>query len=147
MSALRSQVLNSDFSVVGHQDANPSSLAKMFGPTVRAAFEFGLVRSRTIHWRMVWCSINALSSNHQRSIAMFRRSFTVANVTRVVLLATTLSVSACSSFDPGSQMVTDASNQTVPVADPPAHREGPPVSYSDPSASSAPRPAHYYYPD
>ena len=78
---------------------------------------------------------------------MFRRSFTVANVTKVALLATMVTVSACSSSDPGSLMVTDASNQTVPVADPPAHREGPPVSYSDPSESSAPRPGHYYYPD
>jgi hypothetical protein len=78
---------------------------------------------------------------------MFRRSFTVANVTRVMLLATTLTVSACSGFDPGSQMVSDASNQTVPVADPPAHRDGPPVSYRDPSESSASRLVHYYYPD
>ena len=78
---------------------------------------------------------------------MFRRSFTMANVTKVVLLATAVTVSACSISDPGSQMVTDASNQTVPVADPPAHREGPPVSYWDPSESSAPLSGHYYYPD
>jgi len=78
---------------------------------------------------------------------MFRRSFTVANVTRVVLLATAVTVSACSSFDPGSQMVADASSQTVPLADPPAHRAGPPVSYRIASESSAPGLGHYYYPD
>ena len=78
---------------------------------------------------------------------MFRRSLTAANVTKVALLATTLTVSACSSFDPGSQMVPGASNETVPAADPPARREGPPVSHRDPSESSTPRPDYYYYPD
>lgn len=61
---------------------------------------------------------------------MFRRSFPVANLTKVLLLATAVTLSACSSFDPGSQMVSSASNQTVPVA----------------SESSAPRTGHYYYP-
>ena len=78
---------------------------------------------------------------------MFRRSSTVANLTKVVLLATAVIVSACSSFDPGSPMVTGATYQTVPLADPPAHREEPPLSYRDPGESSTPRPAHYYYPD
>ena len=61
---------------------------------------------------------------------MFRRSFPVANnLTKVLLLATAVTLSACSSFDPGSQMVSDASNQTVA------------------SESSAPHlSGHYYYP-
>jgi hypothetical protein len=75
---------------------------------------------------------------------MFRRSFVAANIFKVVLLATVVVISAGS--DPRLQMVADVSNQTVSVVDPPAHREGPPVSHWDPSESSVPRAGVYYDP-
>jgi hypothetical protein len=77
---------------------------------------------------------------------MFRRSFTAANISKAVLIATAVSISACSG--PGSRLVADPPCHPEAAASPDAAAclQVPHAVRWDPSESGIPRQGVYYDP-